>query len=102
MILADLLLAEVSKIQGDMEEYNMRMGWSKRGATQMAKLRAYYLNGGDMLELARYQEEELPMAALDGVTRITLMFRKQQELFPCLSDEGRVWAEPSIAKKLNV
>ena len=39
------------------------MGWSKLGATQMAKLRVYYLNGGDMLELARYQEEELPMAA---------------------------------------
>ena len=39
------------------------MGWSKLGATQMAKLRAYYLNGGDMLELARYQEEELAMAA---------------------------------------
>ena len=38
------------------------MGWSKLGATQMAKLRAYYLNGGDMLELARYQEEELPKA----------------------------------------
>jgi hypothetical protein len=29
----------------------------------MAKLRAYYLNGGDMLELARYQEKEMPMAA---------------------------------------
>ena len=29
----------------------------------MAKLRAYYLNGGDMLELARYQKEELPIAA---------------------------------------
>lgn len=39
------------------------MGWSKIGATQMAKLRAYYLNGGDMLELVRYQEEELPKAA---------------------------------------
>lgn len=39
------------------------MGWSKLGATQMAKLRAYYLNGGDMLELARYQEKEMPMAA---------------------------------------
>lgn len=26
-------------------------------------LRAYYLNGGDMLELARYQEVELPKAA---------------------------------------
>ena len=46
------------------------MGWSKRGATQMAKLRAYYLNGGDMLELARYQEEELPMAAGAEVEKI--------------------------------
>ncbi len=39
------------------------MGWSKLGATQMAKLRAYYLNGGDMLELVRYREKEMPMAA---------------------------------------
>jgi len=39
------------------------MGWSKLGATQMAKLRAYYLNGGDIFELARYQEERLPKAA---------------------------------------
>ena len=46
------------------------MGWSKRGATQMAKLRAYYLNGGDMLELARYQEEEMPMAAGAEVEKI--------------------------------
>lgn len=36
------------------------MGWSKLGATQMSKLRAYYLNGGDMLKLARYQEESIP------------------------------------------
>ena len=26
------------------------MGWSMHGATQMAKLRAYELNGGDMLD----------------------------------------------------
>ena len=26
----------------------------------MAELRAYYYNGGDMLELVRYQKEELP------------------------------------------
>ena len=29
----------------------------------MARLREYYYNGGDMLELARYQKEEIPMAA---------------------------------------
>ena len=38
------------------------MGWSKIGASQMAKLRAYYWNRGDMLELIRYQSEALPKA----------------------------------------
>ena len=39
------------------------MGWSRTGATKMARLRAYYLNGGDMLELVRYQKKEMPKAA---------------------------------------
>lgn len=39
------------------------MGWSRKGAEKMSKLRAYQLNGGDMLELVRYQTKELPMAA---------------------------------------
>ena len=39
------------------------MGWSKTGATKMAKLRAYELNGGDMLELVRYQKRDLQKAA---------------------------------------
>lgn len=34
-------------------------GWSRRGAEKMARLRAYYLNGGDMLELVRYQKKEM-------------------------------------------
>ena len=38
------------------------MGWSVEGASKMCQLRAYYLNGGDMLELVRYQERELPAA----------------------------------------
>lgn len=38
------------------------MGWSITGATKMSKLRAYYLNGGDMLELVKYQKKELPQA----------------------------------------
>lgn len=32
------------------------MGWSRQGATKMSELRAYYYNGGDMLELVRYQK----------------------------------------------
>ena len=41
------------------------MGWSIKGATKMAKLRAYALNGGDMLELVRYQNRERPKAVGD-------------------------------------
>lgn len=39
------------------------MGWSVVGASKMTELRAYYLNGGDMLGLVRYQEKELPQVA---------------------------------------
>ena len=39
------------------------MGWSIQGATKMAKLRAYEMNGGDILALVRYQKRELPKAA---------------------------------------
>ena len=39
------------------------MGWSRRGGAQMARLLEYYWNEGDMLELAKHQREDLPMAA---------------------------------------
>lgn len=39
------------------------MGWSRTGADKMARLRAYYWNGGDMLELVRYQKQVMPKAA---------------------------------------
>ena len=39
------------------------MGWSRTGVDKMAHLRANYWNGGDMLELVRQQERELPVAA---------------------------------------
>lgn len=38
------------------------MGWSRTGATKMARLLAYQRNGGDMLELVRFQEKEMPKA----------------------------------------
>ncbi len=38
------------------------MGWSVKGAGKMCQLRAYYMNGGDMLKLVRYQEKNLPKA----------------------------------------
>ena len=39
------------------------MGWSRKGAAKMAELRAYYYNGGDMLELVRYQKQGMAKAA---------------------------------------
>lgn len=34
------------------------MGWSRTGADQIAKLRAYRLNGGKIIDLLKYQEEK--------------------------------------------
>ena len=39
------------------------LGWSKVGADKMSRLRIYKKNGGDMLELVRFQKKELAMAA---------------------------------------
>ena len=39
------------------------LDWSRRGADKMSRLRIYEENGGNMLELVRFQKEELPTAA---------------------------------------
>lgn len=39
------------------------MGWSIVGANKMSELRVYQYNKRDMLELVRYQKEEVPVAA---------------------------------------
>ena len=39
------------------------LGWSRKGADKMSRLRIYQKNGGNMLELVRYQKKEIPMAA---------------------------------------
>ncbi len=33
------------------------MGWSRKGADQMARLRAYRMNGGKIIDLLKYQEQ---------------------------------------------
>ena len=38
------------------------LGWSKHGADRMARLRIYWKNGGNILELIRYQDKKLPKA----------------------------------------
>ena len=46
----------------------------------MAQLRAYYYNGGDMLELVRYQKAELPKAAgwEQGIILSAQMFKNEK------------------------
>lgn len=39
------------------------LGWSKTGTDKMSRLRIYYYNGGNMLDLIRNQEKVLPKAA---------------------------------------
>lgn len=39
------------------------LGWSRIGADKMSRLRIYEKNGGNMLELVRFQKKEQPMAA---------------------------------------
>ena len=39
------------------------LGWSRTGADKMSRLCIYKANKGNMLELVRYQKEEMPMAA---------------------------------------
>lgn len=39
------------------------LGWSREGVDKMSRLRIYHANGGDMLELVRYQKKALPVAA---------------------------------------
>lgn len=41
---------------------SLPMGWSKKGAGKMAQLRAYKYNRLNILDLVRYQQEELPPA----------------------------------------
>lgn len=40
------------------------LGWSKTGADKMSRFRIYEKNGGNMLELVRFQKEKLPVAAV--------------------------------------
>ena len=58
------------------------LGWSKKGVHQMAKLRIYKANKGNMLELVRMQKQEMPLAAGAEEERIYLsseMFRAERK-----------------------
>lgn len=60
------------------------MGWSKVGMSKMAELRAYYYNGGDMLELVRYQKRAK---------------RKEKEREEIIYSSNKMWVEERKRQK---
>jgi hypothetical protein len=82
------------------------MGWSLHGGSQMARLLEYRWNRGDMLELARYQKEELPLAAgaEEVVTGAGTVLRSEKNNRTKLQAEYGKYAEAmsgSITKHSN-
>lgn len=67
------------------------LGWSRIGADKMSRLRIYEKNGGNMLELVRFQKEELPLAAgceevIYSSNQMFLAERKNRETLGALAD----------------
>ena len=66
------------------------LGWSKVGTDKMSRLRIYNANGGDMLELVRYQKRILPKAVgCEEICSSAEMFaeeRKQKRELGILAD----------------
>lgn len=83
------------------------MGWSKTGADKMAHLRAWYWNGGDMLELARYQKQVLPKAAgdEDSILSAGQMYRDEVNSNPKwakYAERMQVEVSPQLKKMLSI
>lgn len=67
------------------------LGWSRLGVDKMSRLRIYRENKGKMLELVRYQKQELPMAAGSEEViylshQMLAMERKNRQALGCMSD----------------
>ena len=81
------------------------MGWSKVGMAKMAELRAYYYNGGDMLELVRYQkrvQKEEKEEKIYSSNKMWVEERKRQKELGCLADmKTYSIANAQIRKMLN-
>lgn len=81
------------------------MGWSKVGMAKMAELRAYYYNGGDMLELVRYQkrvQKEEKEEIIYSSNKMWVEERKRQKELGCLADmKTYSIANAQIRKMLN-
>ena len=67
------------------------LGWSRTGADKMSRLRIYERNGGNMLELVRYQREVMPKASsfeevIYSSSTMFSMERKNRDALGALAD----------------
>ena len=67
------------------------LGWSRLGVDKMSRLRIYKENKGHMLEMVRYQKQELPMAVgCEEVIYLShemlVMERKNRRALRCMVD----------------
>ena len=67
------------------------LGWSKVGGEKMARLRVYKKNGGNILDLVRYQAQEMPMATgaedvIYSTSEMIIMENKNKQRLGNLAD----------------
>lgn len=67
------------------------LGWSRTGADKMSRLRIYRQNKGNMLDLVRYQKQEMPLVAgaeemIYSATKMLASERKNRERLGELAD----------------
>jgi len=81
------------------------LGWSIRGIEQMSRLRAYYWNEEDMLELVRYQKQEMPKVAgceeliLSSMQVLNNQPETQKELRKYFDAINKTLASSQVSKK---
>lgn len=79
------------------------LSWSLIGADKMSKLRVYYFNGGDMLELVRYQKRairEKEEAGILNLRQIINAEKAQRRKLGCFAGIKTYSVGPQISKIL--
>lgn len=72
------------------------LGWSKRGASQVAKLRAYAANGGQIYDLVKYKQEKMQREIQEEVKReMDQRIKKKQKTYT------DVWNHTTVAGSIG-
>ena len=84
----------------------LAMGWSRKGADKMARLRAYCYNGKDMLELVRYQKQiQKKAAGAEEIVELISEVRNTSHKYPAwgkYEETMRVELSAEMKKKMRI